>query len=310
MISNQKTTERYSMFHGDCVDVAKTLPDNTIDLSIHSPPFSNLYIYSADPRDMGNTKDDEEFFEHYRYLIPEMLRITKPGRIAVVHCKDLPLYAGRDGAAGLKDFPGRIIREFESCGWTYHSRVTIWKDPVIEMQRTKAHGLLHRNFAERGEVVRQGCPDYLLMFRKWVDEMPDKQVKHSLVPGEYVGENMPTTYRDDRDYSIQVWQRYASPVWYDIKQTNVLNIKQARDSEDEKHICPLQLDVIGRCIHLWSNPDDVVYDPFSGLGSTGFEAIKMQRRYIGSELKDSYYQASLDNLDEAEAISKQVGLFV
>lgn len=272
---------------GDCVQETMKLADNSIDFSIFSPPFSTLYIYSDSIADMGNTADDEEFFEHFEFLIPELHRVTVPGRLCAVHCKDLPLYKNRDGAAGLRDFPGEIIRRFEKHGWTYHSRVTIWKDPVIEMQRTKNHGLLYKNFQVRGEVCRQGMADYVIVFRKWqgVDiTTSPKPIIHSRV-----------------EFPLEVWQRYASPVWFDIDQTNVLNFDIARDSQDEKHICPLQLDVIQRCIELWTNPGDVVLSPFAGVGSEGYVTLKNGRKFIGIELKRSYWQLAQRYLKEVEA---------
>lgn len=304
--------ENWHLMLGDSCQRVNEIETNSIDFSVYSPPFSNLYIYSDSIADMGNSADDNEFFQHYLYMIKEMHRVTKPGRLSTVHCKDLPLYHNRDGAAGLKDFPGMIIRAHEEAGWTFHSRVTIWKDPVIEMQRTKNHGLLHKNFTQRSEVTRQGMADYLIVFRKWegvegtVSESP---VKHNRKPGDYVGTKGPTDYDSDRDYSIQVWQRYASPVWFDIHQTRVLNYQLAKEGNDEKHICPLQLDVIDRSIDLWTNPGDLVYDPFNGIGSTGVCALKMGRKYIGSELKVGYYNISVRNLKDAEYATSVPTLF-
>lgn len=305
----------WKMYLGDCVPVTATLPDNLIDFSIYSPPFANLYIYSDSEADMGNSADDDEFFDHYEYLIKELYRVTLPGRLTAVHCKDLPTYMNRDGAAGLRDFPGEIIRRHEKHGWQYHSRVTIWKDPVIEMQRTKNHGLLHKNFTERGEACRQGMPDYLIVFRKWPID-GGKEVKHNLKVGEYIGENPPTENEiyplkrtRDENYSIAVWQRYASPVWWDIDQTNVLNYQQARDSEDEKHICPLQLDVIAKAIEIWSMPGETILSPFAGIGSEGYQAIKQGRKFIGIELKESYWNVAQKFLKEAETSRTQLTMF-
>jgi DNA modification methylase len=313
IITGIKEGDNWKMLLGDaCQEIAK-IPDNSIDFSVYSPPFSNLYIYSDYVADMGNSADDEEFFQHYLYLIKDIYRVLKPGRLVAVHCKDLPLYMNRDGAAGLSDFPGRIVRAHEEAGFTYHSRVTIWKDPVIEMQRTKNHGLLHKNWTERSEVVRQGMPDYIVVFRKFLglEDVPDKQVVHHLVAKdhEYRGDNPPTDYDSDRDYSIQVWQRYASPVWFDINQTRVLNAQLGREGNDEKHICPLQLDVIDRCIDIWTNPLDVVLSPFAGIGSEGVEAVKMGRRFIGIELKESYFKIAVKNLTEAEEYKNMPKLF-
>lgn len=309
----QASGENWQMYQGDSCEIIHGLPDNSIDFMIYSPPFSNLYIYSDSTADMGNSADDEEFFEHYRYLISETYRILRPGRLIAVHCKDLPLYMNRDGAAGLQDFPGKIIKAHEDLGFTYHSRVTIWKDPVIEMQRTKNHGLLWKNFTERGEVVRQGMADYLILFRKFRDipDVPDKQVQHKPVAGkhEFQGEEGPTSWDSDRDYSIQVWQKYASPVWFDIRQTRVLNTQLAREGNDEKHICPLQLDVISRAIDIWTNPGEVVFSPFAGIGSEGYEAVRMGRKFIGIELKASYYHVACRNLEQIEDEGKNKTLF-
>jgi DNA modification methylase len=308
----KESGKNWEIYNGDSCQIMPTLPDNSIDLSVYSPPFSNLYIYSDSTFDLGNSASDEEFFEHYKFIIKELHRITLPGRLSVVHCKDLPLYANRDGAAGLKDFPGRIIKAHEECGWIYHSRVTIWKDPVIEMQRTKNHGLLWKNFIVRGEVSRQGMADYLIVFRKWEGvegTQSPKSVCHDLGTMEYIGEEPPTVWDSDRDFSIQLWQKYASPVWFDIRQTNVLNTRQAKDDQDEKHICPLQLDVIDRSIDLWSNKGDVVFSPFAGIGSEGYEAIKMGRRFLGIELKEAYYQQAIKYLSNAEFESNLPTLF-
>lgn len=317
-VLNQAGGENWQMYQGDCCEVIKGLPSDSVHLSLYSPPFSSLYIYTDSIADMGNSADDAEFFKHYDYLIPELHRVTVPGRLSVVHCKDLPLYMNRDGAAGLRDFPGEIVRRYEAHGWVYHSRITIWKDPVIEMQRTKNHGLLHKNFSERGEVCRQGMADYVLVFRKWtdLDAMPDKQVQNRPEPGDYIGTNPPTEWEREaneeekrRYYSIQVWQRYASPVWMDIDQTNVLNYRVARDNLDEKHICPLQLDVIQRCIRIWTMPGDVVLSPFAGIGSEGYVALKEHRKFIGIELKASYWAQALRYLQEAEIAARQRDMF-
>lgn len=304
--------EKWKMMLGDSVTRSKEVGDNSIDFSVYSPPFSNLYIYSDSIADMGNSADDEEFFTHYKFLIAEMFRVTKPGRLSAVHCKDLPLYHNRDGAAGLKDFPGMIIKAHEDCGWTFHSRVTIWKDPVIEMQRTKNHGLLHKNFTTRAEVTRQGMADYVIVFRKWegVEGTESAEpIKQKRQPGDYIGQEPPKSFDNNRDYSIQVWQRYASPVWFDINQTNVLNKQMARDNNDEKHICPLQLDVIARCVDLWTNPGDLVFSPFAGIGSEGYESIKLGRRFVGIELKESYFYQAIKYLKQIEEEVSRLNLF-
>jgi DNA modification methylase len=313
--------DNWTMILGDCVTETAKLPTNSIDFGIHSPPFANLYIYSDSEADMGNSADDDEFFTHYEFLIKELLRTTKPGRLCAIHCKDLPSYMNRDGAAGLVDFPGRIIQAFEKSRldgdtdtrWQYHSRITIWKDPVIEMQRTKNHGLLHKNFTSTADAVRQGMPDYMIVFRKWPID-GGEPVKQHRVPGDYIGTEPPTvhgkmTENDRRLYSIHVWQRYASPVWFDIDQTNVLNYQMSKDGKDEKHICPLQLDVIARCVDLWTNKGETVFSPFAGIGSEGYESVKLGRKFIGVELKESYWRHAQRYLADAERIASTPDLF-
>jgi DNA modification methylase len=299
----------WEMHHGDCVHVAKMIPDCSIDFSVYSPPFSNLYIYSDSEFDMGNSFDDGEFMKHYGYLVEELYRITRDGRLTAIHCKDLPLYKGRDGSAGLRDFPGEIIKLYESFGFTYHSRVTIWKDPVIEMQRTKNHGLLYKQLCKDSSASRQGMADYMIVMRKWGDEDKwDPVTRNGERFFDYIGSSKEKAdamvkNRDGEDNirlsSINVWQRYASPVWFDINQTNVLNKKYAKDIEAERHICPLQLDVIERSIELWSNPRDLVFSPFAGIGSEGYVAVKMDRRFIGAELKEGYFKEACKNLEDA-----------
>jgi len=295
-VLGQKFGKDWALYQGDCVEVVKGLPDASIHFSIFSPPFSSLYIYSESERDCGNAANDDEFFQHFDFLIPELLRVSKPGRLCAVHCKDLVNYKGRDGAAGIRDFSGEIIKHFSAAGWQYHSKVTIWKDPVIEMQRTKAHGLLYKQLRADSTFSRQGLPDYLLMFRKW----PKTEEEEVAI--------QPVTHTT-KDFPLEVWQRYASPVWFDIRQTNVLNIEQARESQDEKHICPLQLDVIERALHLWTNPGETVLSPFAGIGSEGYEALKNNRKFIGIELKESYFQAACKNLERITRSKTQATLF-
>lgn len=313
--SDSAEGKNWTMLLGDCVERIKELPDNSVDFGVHSPPFSSLYIYSDSEADMGNAQDDAEFFEHYKFLIKELYRTTAPGRLCAVHCKDLPAYMNRDGAAGLRDFPGQIITAFEACDWQYHSRVTIWKDPVIEMQRTKNHGLLHKNFVKEANACRQGMPDYLVVFRKYPldNQVPVTQTR---IIGDYIGTEPPKTHEihtgkrtPESNYSIAVWQRYASPVWFDIDQTNVLNYQLAKSDKDEKHICPLQLDVIARSIQLWSNEGDTVLSPFAGIGSEGYEALKLHRKFIGIELKREYFDIAVKNLQTAEKKANQIDLF-
>ena len=348
----QSISEDYALYNGDCCEVIKEIPDNCVGLTVHSPPFANLYIYSDSIRDMGNCSSEAEFFEHYEYLIGELYRVTKPGRLCVVHCKDLPKYMNRDGASGLSDFPGAIIRAFEKHKWVYHSRVTIWKDPVIEMQRTKNHGLLYKELCKDSAGSRQGMADFLVVFRKWSGDGKEEFTDPVTVGGErfefYEGMTPPDCdsinqsvmlYPDEdvrsriinrnsdgnwpksnpypagtpqyRAWSIMVWQKYASPVWFDIDQTKVLNYRLAREGDDEKHLCPLQLQLIARCVHLWSNPGDVVFTPFLGIGSEAAEALRLGRKAIGIELKDAYWKYAVKNCERviAERLEKANGLF-
>jgi DNA modification methylase len=274
--------ENYTIYNMDCVDLASHIPSNSIDLSVYSPPFANLYIYGDSVADMGNCKDDAEFFDQYRFLIKEKLRITKPGRISCVHCMDLPTSKTMHGYIGRRDFSGEIIRTHIEEGWIFHCRVTVWKDPVVEMQRTKAVGLLHKTIKKDSTKSRMGNPDYLLVFYK---------------PGDNPN---PVTHTPE-EFPVDQWQEWASPVWMDINQTNVLSKKGARDEKDEKHVCPLQLDLIRRCLVLWSNRGDTVFSPFMGIGSEGYESIRNGRRFIGSELKGSYFKQASQNLAMAES---------
>lgn len=282
--------DRFELHLGDCVDVMREIPDNSVGLSVFSPPFANLYVYSDALADMGNCVDHDEFFEHFAYLITELHRVTIPGRLVAVHVKDLPRYRNRDGAMGLLDFPGLTIRAFEEAGFTYHSRVTIWKDPVQEMQRTKSHGLLYKQLRADSCASRMGRADFVVAFRKWVDgmdEFPD-----------------PVTHTRD-EFPLDRWQKWASPVWDDIDEIRVLPYQQAKADSDEAHLCPLQLPVIERCVGLWSNPGDLVLSPFAGIGSEGYQALLMDRRFIGMELKAEYFEVALDHLQKAERYGQQ-----
>ena len=317
-----KTGEGWTLHHADCVHAAKMIETDSVGFSIYSPPFSNLYIYSDSEYDMGNSADDGQFMKHYAYYAKELHRITKPGRLTAIHCKDLPTYKGRDGAAGLRDFPGEIIKMYEACGWHFHSRVTIWKDPVIEMQRTKNHGLLYKQLCKDSAASRQGMADYVIVMRKWADE--DKWEAVTRDGGERFFDYKGSTQcgpaskdlsraRTDEErarlYSISVWQRYASPVWFDIDQTDVLNYKLARESNEERHICPLQLGVIERAIELWSNPGDLVHSGFTGIGSEGVMSLQAGRRFVGSELKKSYFDIACRNLSETAKETTQTDMF-
>lgn len=286
--------EGWALYHGDCVDVVRQMPDASVGLALYSPPFSDLYTYSDSALDMGNCNGDREFLEHYGFLVEQLHRVLKPGRLCVVHCKDLVNYKGRDGMAGLRDFPGDLIRVHQQAGFSFHSRITIWKDPVIEQQRTKAHGLLYCQLRKDSTFSRQGLAEYVLVFRRWADEGEGAAV-------EPVGHTHET-------FPLDQWQRWASPVWMDIDQTNVLNVSAAREDRDEKHMCPLQLDVIERALVLWSNPGDIVLSPFAGIGSEGWGALKARRRFVGVELKESYFRQGAKNLALVTA-NEQLGLF-
>ena len=304
------------MYNGDCVEVLKGITDNSIHYSIFSPPFASLYTYSNSDRDMGNSASDNEFYEHFKYLISELYRVTMPGRLLSFHCMDLPMMKSRDGVIGLKDFPGELIKMFAEAGFIYHSKVTIWKDPLVEATRTKALGLLHKQICKDSSMCRQGLPDYLVTMRK-PGENPEL-IAHPEGFDSYIGEDEPEGAKIERPqpnaekyekkekynevpvYSHQVWRKYASPVWMDIRQSNTLNGKSAREEQDERHICPLQLDVIARGINLWTNENDIVLDPFAGIGSSNYVALKMGRRTIGVELKENYYNLALENVEKAD----------
>lgn len=284
----------FAIYNGDCVEITRGLPDNSVHYSIFSPPFASLYTYSNSDRDMGNCRSDKEFFEHFRFLTRELYRVIMPGRLVSIHCMDIPAMKSRDGYIGIKDFPAQLRKAFEDAGFIYHSKVTIWKDPLVEATRTKALGLLHKQLVKDSSMCRQGLPDYLLTMRKPGDNL--EPIAHPEGLTCFFGEDEP----DGVVYSHQVWRRYASPVWMDIRQSNTLQYRSARDEKDEKHICPLQLDVIARGVELWTNKGDVVLSPFAGIGSEGYQAIKMGRRFIGVELKESYYRTAVNNLKMAE----------
>jgi DNA modification methylase len=275
----------WSAYQGDCVDVVAQLPDRSVDFSVYSPPFSGLYIYNDSDADMGNSVDDGQFLRHYQFLAGELFRVMRPGRIVAVHCKDLVFYRNQRGTAGLRDFPGMLIRAHEEAGFTFHSRVTIWRCPVREMTKTKAHGLLYKQLRADSSFSRQGLPEYLLAFRKWGGEAD-------------TGDIVPVTKTRD-DFPLPWWQETASPVWMNTRETDVLNAY--RDASDEKHICPMPLDLTTRATALWSNPGDVVLSPFMGIGSEGFVAMKLRRKFVGIELKETYWKQACRHLTAAEA---------
>jgi DNA modification methylase len=279
-VLNQADGDNWTLYHADCVEAVRGLPEASIHYSIFSPPFASLYTYSNSDRDMGNVRDGAEFAKQFGFLIPELLRVTKPGRLLSFHCMNLPTSKARDGYIGITDFRGQLIRAFAEAGWIYHSEVCIWKDPVTAMQRTKALGLLHKQIKKDSCMSRQGIADYLVTMRKPGDN-PE--------PVEHTNESFP----------VGLWQRYASPVWMDIDAGNTLQYMSARENDDERHICPLQLDVIGRALDLWTNPGDTVLSPFAGIGSEGYVARQKGRRFVGVELKESYFKTAARNLREA-----------
>jgi len=281
-VVDQVVADRYAIYNADCVEVVRGLPSDSIHYTIFSPPFASLYTYSSSPRDMGNCADGKAFAEHFAYLVPELLRVTKPGRLLSFHCMLLPASKTRDGAIGLKDFRGDLIRMFVQAGWIHHSEVVIWKDPVTAMQRTKALGLLHKQILKDSCMSRQGIPDYLVTMRK-------------------PGDNPERVTHDNETFPVQLWQNYASPVWMDINPSETLQFRSAREHNDERHICPLQLEVIRRALKLWTNEGDLVLSPFTGIGSEGYCALQGGRRFIGAELKPSYWEQAKRNLDRAKS---------
>ena len=276
-IIDQSINGKYAMYNADCVEAIQGLPTDSIHYSIFSPPFASLYVYSNSERDMGNSKNHGEFIEHFAFLVSELLRVTMPGRLVSFHCMNLPISKQSSGYIGIWDFRGELIRTFINAGWIYHSEVCIWKDPVTAMQRTKALGLLHKQIKKDACMCRQGIPDYLVTMRK-------------------PGDNPERVVNTNETFPVRMWQNYASPVWMDINPSNTLQRTSVREEKDERHICPLQLDVIERAVRLWTNENDIVFSPFAGIGSEGYMAVKMRRRFIGIELKPVYYRQAVSNL--------------
>lgn len=304
--------DAFHLWNGDCVEVAAGMPDACVHYTIYSPPFCSLYTFSDDPRDMSNSRKDEDFWAQYKFLIAETYRLTKPGRLVSVHCMNLPTSKLRDGFIGIRDFRGDIIRAHIEAGFHFHSEVVIRKDPVAAMQRTKAIGLLHKQIVKDSSLSRMAIPDYVVTFRKGGDNAEPISGPFDAYYGTEAKPDGPLSIEDkfhgrqvlkpgEKRYSIAVWQRYAEPVWMDISQGDVLSRKDARDEADEAHIAPLQLGVIRRCIDLWSNPGDTVFSPFAGIGSEGYVALQMKRRFVGTELKASYFRQAAVNLAHAEA---------
>lgn len=302
---DQVITDRYAIYQGDCCDVIKAYPDSSIDFGIHSPPFEGLYKFSNFDRDISNNEGGA-FWEHYAFLIGELLRVTKPGRLHSVHVMQLPTSKIRHGHIGMRDFRGEVIRAYEAAGWIFHSEVCIWKDPVVAQQRTKSIRLLHKQIVKDSALSGQGLADYVVTFRKPGENAEPVDGCFDMYIGDGEGPDRAkyTTAKDGRNwYSIEVWQRYASPVWMDIRQTRTLQYRSARDDKDELHISPLQLDVIERCIDLWSNPGETVLTPFLGIGSEVWCAANMGRLGVGIELKPSYFEQARANLAELDSRS-------
>lgn len=281
-VIDQAIGENYAMYNGDSCEVLKGIPESSIHYEIFSPPFASLYTYSNSERDLGNCRTTTEFYEQFKYIVSELYRVLMPGRLVSFHCMDLPLSKERDGIIGIRDFRGEMIRLFEDAGFVLHSQVCIWKDPVTAMQRTKALGLLHKQIKKDSCMSRQGIPDYLVTMRK-------------------PGENPERVTHTNESFPVDVWQRYASPVWMDINPSDTLQASSAKEDKDERHICPLQLGVIRRGINLWTNPGDTVLTPFLGIGSEAVVALQQGRKAIGIELKSSYYKQAVRNCEGAQA---------
>jgi len=302
-ILNQRHSENWSLYNSDCVELMRELDNDSIDYSCFSPPFSSLFTYSDSPKDMGNARNEKEFYNHFSFLVTELYRTIKPGRLVSIHCMLIPAMKERDGYIGLKDFRGDLIRIFQKEGFIFHGEVTIWKDPLLEAVRTKALGLMHKQLCKDSSRCRQGLPDYIVTMRKPGENK--NLVSHPEGLSVYAGETTPK----GKVLSHEIWRKYASPIWFDIRQTNTLNKIPARENKDERHLCPLQLDTIERCITLWSNPDDIVLSPFAGIGSEGYKAVEMGRKSIGIELKESYYNVAVKNMIRVENNHKQMDIF-
>jgi len=290
---DERTGDNWRVYQADCVDALRQFPADSIGLTVTSPPFSSLFIYNDSVCDMGNCADDDEFLEGYWHLAKELYRVTQPGRQCVIHCKELVYYQNQRGSAGLRDLPGDLIRVHQAAGWDFHSRRTVWRCPVMEMTKTKAQGLLYKQLRGDSTYSRAGLPEYMLWFRKWPRD----------------GKEISPVTHDTSDLPLDQWQRWASPVWIDTRATDTLNVQIARGARDERHICPLPLDLIERSVIMGSNPSDVVLDPFAGIGSTGVVALKLRRRFLGCELKTSYVDVAAKYLSETERERAYPNLF-
>lgn len=312
-ILDQKMGKSWTLAHGDCIEAIRDIPDNSIDLSVYSPPFSSLYIYSESERDMGNVDGDEQFMAFYSMLIREKLRVTRPGRLTAIHVKDLVYYQGSSerGDAGIRPFSDMCVAEHIAAGWSFHCRITIWRDPVLERGKTNAHGLLRKTRRADSTFCRVGMPEYLLVFRKWALTDTEKALARAVV---------------NPDYPTELWQQEASPVWdgetiwnyrlgqsgkgdFDLPATDVLNVRAAKDADAEKHLCPMPLNISGRAIHMWSSPGDVILSPFAGIGSEGWSALGRGRKFVGIELNPRYFEYACRNLTDAEAQASVGTLF-
>lgn len=300
-VLDQQVSPSWALYHGDCCEVIKGIPDDSLHYSIFSPPFESLFTFSSSERDLGNCRSTQDFQDHFKFLAAELFRVIKPGRLISLHCINLPTTKTRDGFIGIRDFRGDLIRLLQAVGFYFHSEVCIWKDPIVAMQRTKAIGLLHGQMKKDSSISRMGIPDYVITLRK----PGENEEKIEGLFTEYYGTNPPTDAGDDLGNSINIWSRYASPVWDDINPSDTLQYRSARENNDERHVTPTQLTVIRRCLQLWTNPGDVVLDPFNGIGSTGFCCLEMDRRYVGFELKKSYYDAAVKNLANASTNQQQ-----
>ena len=285
----------YEIHKGDSIELIDLIDDNSIDFSIYSPPFSSLYTFSDNIRDLGNCDSDEEFFQNYRFLLQKLFKKIRPGRLVAVHTKDLPMYKSRHGATGYRDFTGENLKLMEDVGFVYHSKITIWTDPVLERARTNCQRLLYKQVQSDASLSGVGTPDYLTIFRKW--ENIDSDLYR------------PVDWKNRENFPLDTWQKWASPVWFDIMRVDVLNSRIAKDSDDEKHLSPLQLGVIERAIAMWTNENETVFTPFAGIGSAIYQAVKMNRKGIGIELKDAYFNQACKNIEQAVQEKKQLTLF-
>ena len=302
-ILNQEHSKNWSLYNADCVELMADMPDESIDYSIFSPPFAALYTFSDSLQDMSNCKTEQEFYDQFLFAVDELHRILKPGRLVSCHCMQLTATNQSNGYIGLKDFRGDLIRIFQKAGFIFHSEVVIWKDPLLSAIRSKTHGLMHKQIVKDSSMCRQGLPDYVVTMRKTGENYIP--ISHPEGLSEYAGFDPPTK----GNLSHEIWHKYASPIWMDIRQGNTLNKALAKENKDERHMTPLQLDVIERCITLWSNPNDIVFSPFGGIGSEGYQAVKMGRKSVAVELKTSYYNVAVSNMRMIENAPKQEELF-